>query len=321
MRRRTVALLMSLLAGQAAAGPFVEAVQRDWLGPRAADFARDGAALVPVLETLCAATPERAEADLAQAREHWLRALSSWETLAGVAVGPVLERRAQRRIDFTPTRPRMIEKAIRAEPKGPADMELVGTPAKGLPALEWLLWSRPVQPGTPGCRYAVRVAEEIRAEAAALAAARPATQDDTAFLAELVNQWVGGVERLRWPGMEMPLRVAMTSVPAAVPDFPRRDSHAAPLAWSAQWRALRGLALEGEGSLRAALESRGQTEAAAALAQAVAAADAAMGGLTTGEGTRILAAAKSLAGLKALVESRVAPALGVNIGFSDADGD
>jgi predicted lipoprotein len=36
---------------------------------------------------------------------------------------------------------------------------------------------------------------------------------------------------------------------------------------------------------------------------------------------RILAAAKQLAALKRLVENEIAPALGVNIGFSDADGD
>jgi predicted lipoprotein len=46
-----------------------------------------------------------------------------------------------------------------------------------------------------------------------------------------------------------------------------------------------------------------------------------MQGLITNNTPRILAAARQLAALKRLVEAEVAPALGVNIGFSDSDGD
>jgi uncharacterized protein len=56
-------------------------------------------------------------------------------------------------------------------------MELIGTPAKGLPALEWLLWVKPIQPASAECRYAVQVAAEIQREAQALVSRRspPAT--------------------------------------------------------------------------------------------------------------------------------------------------
>jgi hypothetical protein len=50
-------------------------------------------------------------------------------------------------------------------------MERIGAPAKGLPALEWLLWTQPVAPSSPACRYAAEVAADIAREAAALAAA------------------------------------------------------------------------------------------------------------------------------------------------------
>lgn len=296
-------------------------MQQDWLAPRAAGFTRAGAALTPAIQALCDAAPEQAAAALETARGQWLASLSGWERLSGVALGPVLERRSQRQIDFTPTRPRMIEKAIKSAPKTAADMELVGTPAKGLPALEWLLWTQPVQPATPACAYAVQVAAEVGREAAAIAQARYRPSDDQAYLAELVNQWVGGIERLRWAGMEMPVRVARTSGQAVEPDYPRRASGAAAVAWAAQWDALRTLAVARGGSLHAALRARAQDKLADRLAGAVRETDAAMQGLALGDHERILSAARSLAGLKHLVEAEVAPALAVSIGFSDADGD
>ncbi|MBK6742837.1 MAG: imelysin family protein [Hydrogenophilales bacterium] len=298
-----------------------EGIHHDWYAPRAAAFAVASAALTPAVQVLCEATPSQADASLQQARRHWLDVLAAWERLAGVAIGPVLERRSQRQIDFTPTRPRMIEKAIKATPKSAADMELIGTPAKGLPALEWLLWTQPVAPGTPACAYAVRVAEDIRREAEVLRQAKPGLADAQTLLSELVNQWVGGIERLRWPGMEMPVRVAATSATPVEPDFPRRSSGAAPLAWAAQWRALRELAMTGDASLAGALRARGHAALADALTGAVREADSAMQALETGDRERILAAAKRLAALKKQVENDVAPALGVTIGFSDADGD
>jgi predicted lipoprotein len=49
--------------------------------------------------------------------------------------------------------------------------------------------------------------------------------------------------------------------------------------------------------------------------------DKAMQGMRAADQSRMLDAARELAALKRLVEDKVAPALGVNIGFSDADGD
>jgi hypothetical protein len=297
------------------------AIHRDWLAPRAAEFASASAQLAPAVQAICDAKPEQASAELNAAREKWRVSLASWERLNGVSIGPVLQRRSQRQIDFTPTRPRLIEKAIKAAPKTPADMELIGTPAKGLPALEWLLWTQPVRPGSPACGYAVQVAADIHREAEALASSPFPAQDAQPFLSELVNQWVGGIERLRWAGMEMPVRVTMTSDKAASPDYPRRDSGTAPLAWAAQWDALKGLAVGGEGSLHAVLHMRGKDATVDKLAAAVLRVDASLQGLDGSDKERILAAAKELAALKYLVENEVAPALGVNIGFSDSDGD
>lgn len=302
------------------AGPFAESLHTAWSAPRAADLVRASAQLTPAITALCA-TPV-AEATLQPARQQWLSTLIAWERLSAVAIGPVLERRSQRQIDFTPTRPRLIEKAVKSAPTNAAEMELIGTPAKGLPALEWLLWVKPMQPASAECRYAVQLAAEIEREAKALAtmpATPSALQETQATASELVNQWIGGLERLRWANMEMPARVAQTAGDAA-PDFPRSASSASAASWAAQWEGLRGLA-SGAVSLQSMLRERQQHKTADALAQAIRQTDASMQGLTTADTARILAAAKTLAALKRLVENKVAPALGVSIGFSDADGD
>jgi predicted lipoprotein len=185
-----------------------EDLQRAWSTPRAAELVAASVQLTPAIETLCTANAATAESALENARRHWLNSLLAWERLSAVNFGPVLERRSQRQIDFTPTRPRMIEKAVKSAPASAADMELIGTPAKGLPALEWLLWVKPIQPASAECRYAVRVAADIEREAQALQAAPAPVADDSVVLGEWANQWVGGLERLRWSGMEMPAQPA-----------------------------------------------------------------------------------------------------------------
>lgn len=308
------------LSGAVSADGLGERLHAAWSQPSAAEFAAASARIAPAVQAVCDASGDGAEPALALARQRWLGALTSWERLSGVAFGTLLERRLQRQIDFTPTRPRLIAKAIKAAPASAADMELIGTPAKGLPALEWLLWVNPVQPASPACRYAVQVAAEIEREAQSLAAAPVPQVDDQTALSELVNQWIGGLERLRWANMEMPARVALTSGGRDVPDFPRRHAGASAASWAAEWEALRGLAT-GAVSLEAMLRERGRNAAADAFAQAMRQTDAAMQALTAEDTPRLLAVAAQLATLKRGVEDTVAPALGVNIGFSDADGD
>lgn len=312
----------------AVTGMQFQALHQEWYVPKSTDFAHDSAQLKPTIQAVCDAVPEKSEATLQQARQSWLKALSSWEKLSAVAIGPLIERRSQRQIDFTPTRPRMIEKAVKAAPASLADMELIGTPAKGLPALEWLLWVKPVQPASAECRYAVLIAEEIEREAVALneaykrmAGQALAKEAADAALSELVNQWVGGIERLRWPNMEMPVRVALTAKNKTEPEFPRRSGEAMDMLWSAEWDALRTLATGKGFSMESALRSRGHNQLAGLLASSTMKTDKAMQGMRAADQSRMLDAARELAALKRLVEDKVAPALGVNIGFSDADGD
>ena len=314
-----------------------------WGQPRAAGFAQAAKALPAPLRALCAAPAAQPGAALADARKAWQTAMLAWESLSAVAIGPVVSRRAQRQIDFAPTRPQLIERAIKAQPQGAKAFERVGTPAKGLPALEWLLWTQPVQPASPGCSYAVEVALDVEREAVALQAAfKEAAATDwgaedeqersAQAMGEFINQWVGGIERLRWAHMEKPLRAAQGT---RSPDYPRAASGLTSEAWTAEWSTLRTLAvLPPEAAVPAPgqalvpletyLRGRGLNPLADRLVKTTQDIDSAFSALTRAgqhNGTQVQQVAKALSALKRLAEAEIAPALQVSIGFSDADGD
>lgn len=354
-RRACVGLLIALLFNGAAVAQtvaanvavpfytppaFVQGLYRFWYAPQAKTFATEAAELPAAIQRLCAGEGDSVEA-LQSARTRWRSAALAWDTLSAAAVGPLLQRRSARQIDFSPTRPELIERAIRAEPADAQAMERVGTPAKGFPALEWLLWTRPITPNTPACRYAVLVAREIETEAQALArsfeelAQRSWAGDEAAAVAamsELLNQWVGGLQRLRWDQMEKPLRSAQTAgARASLPAYPRAASGSTRQSWASRWQALRALAAAqgndipapGAGlvPLETYLRGRGLNPLANKLAAATAGVTLQVQAANPAEPGRTLAAAQSVAKLKRLAEAEVAPALEVHIGFSDSDGD
>ncbi|MBO9677630.1 MAG: imelysin family protein [Acidovorax sp.] len=321
----------------------LQGIYGHWALPRAQDFDRNARALVPAVAALCQAPAADGKAALESARTAWQATVHAWEQLAAVSMGPVIARRSQRAIDFTPTRPALIEKAIATQPQGAKAFERIGTPAKGLPALEWLLWTRPVLPGSPACGYAHEVAQDVARESAALEkafseaagtdwGAENEQEESTQAISEFVNQWVGGIERLRWAQMDKPLRAVQGT---RTPDYPRTASGHTLAAWAATWGGLRSLTtlpataqapVAGEAlvPLEMVLRGKGLNPLADRLRQATGKVDASMAQVQKA-GTRnkaaIQQAARDLAALKFLAESEVAPALQVSIGFSDADGD
>lgn len=322
-------------------GHFMQGAYRDWYAPQAAGFATQAAALPGAVAALCDAAPADAPGRLAQARAQWQASTAAWDRLSSVQIGPLVQRRSARQIDFTPTRPELITRAIQSAPADAAAMERIGTPAKGLPALEWLLWSRPVAPQTPACRYAVQVAADVSREAAALSgdlaelAAREPGEDDAASapaMAELLNQWVGALERLRWAQMDKPrLSGASGSDGHNAAPYPRSASGQTSASWAAQWQGLRTLAVSAGAQvplpgqdlvpLETYLRGRGLNAVASTLARSMAQADKALHQLAPDNKAGVGTATRALAALKKLTEADVAPALEVNIGFSDADGD
>lgn len=294
--------------------------------PRAAAFSQEATRLVGAVNALCNGTPAQATTGLSAAQGQWRSTATAWDRLAGVATGPVVKRRAMTALDFSPTRPTTIVRAIQTAPSGPEQMERIGTPAKGLPALEWLLWSAQPVPQTPACRYTQQVAQELAREAGALAAgfdaqARTdwANEHRATFLAlqELINQWLGGVERLRWTQIDKPLKAAESSTKKKAPAFTRSLSGQTGAGWAANWDAQRSL---GE-PVAAALQARGKAELAAKLQGALKRTDQALATARPDQAATLAPAVEALGALKKLIEAEIAPALDVTIGFSDGDGD
>jgi len=308
---------------------------RQVLVPRAEAFAVQAARLPVMLQAHCAAGG--GAASLAATRAAWVDVLLAWELLATVPLGPLIERRAMRALDFQPARPELIERAIARQPATASDMQRIGTPAKGLPTLEWLLWTRPVASQTPACSYAQRVAEELAREAQALrdAVGKAAAADwdeargDAAF-AEFINQWIGAAERLRWTQIDKPRKEAATRG-RAKPAFPRAASGQTAASWQRQWQVLREGAVHDGGALprpgdglvplESYLRGRGLNELADAWAARIERTGAGLQGLQPGDNKRLDAAVRELAATKALAQDKLAPALEVSIGFSDSDGD
>lgn len=356
-RRSAVLALGLALAGLAAgqstapvvAAPYYSAEQAlqglytHHLPPLAKDFQTQADRLVETTAQYC-----KGQAAPLALRVQWQSTLVSWETLSTPAVGPLVTRRSQRQIDFWPTRPDLLRRSMEKTPATLADMDRVGTPAKGFPSFEALLnqWaaSRQAAPA-PACRYAELIAQGIAAEARELQneLGQQATKewDDepevtTASLAEWVNQWLAGLERLRWAHIEKPITTHQTTGNAAkgtpVP-YARLDRDTNLRDWRAQWQSLLAQGRLPTGTpppaagqalvpMEALLMGRGQLALAQKWGQALDQVTAGMDKLTPRSSEReLLAVTKSMKAVTVLFQNEVAAALDVPLGFSDADGD
>ncbi|PXW96122.1 hypothetical protein C7444_10728 [Sphaerotilus hippei] len=344
----TLALALPRLAGAASrdlvtplygADGFVRCLWQFVCVPAAGDFRREAEALATALTPAQATAGEAGEHLLRAGRYAWTRTLPAWLRLASVATGPLIERRSLRALDFQPTRPELIGRAVAQAAAGPLDepaMERIGSPAKGLPALEHLLWSSADEfPREPALfHYLASVARDLAREARAIEAAWQARLDaeldeDTviAGMAEFINQLLGAVEGLRWRDIEHPLRAAS---PTKQP-YPRQRSGQTAQAWAAAWQTLRELCLtpsvwpepgQDRVPLGLYLRSIGLLQVADRLDALVDQTDRLMQGLTPRDRPdRLRQATLSLARLKSLIENEVATGAKVRIGFSDNDGD
>lgn len=311
------------------------------LPPLAQAFVDETGRLSAELDAQCG-RPGAAPALQAQ----WLRVLLAWQALATPAVGPVLSRRSQRAIDFWPTRPALIDKALAQAPRTLDDLERIGTPAKGIPALEWLL-RRPLNADT--CAYAGLLSQGLQAEAAALAQEIAALATSTAqegtqeaedenptvgpLFGEWVNQWLAGWERLRWAEIEQPVQKARTR--QGGPEFARLDRATNLAEWRAQWAALKAQARVSPAQVQAPpqpnqalvpiealLLGKGQMALAGRWARALDKVDARLAALTPQASTKeLLALTQEMKSVTVLYQNEVAQALDVPLGFSEADGD
>jgi uncharacterized protein len=314
-----LALAFTGLAGAQTPAPIVSPAQ--WMRSLADDF------LVPGYEALSARARELESAtrtlcsapgtsELAHARERWRAAALEWRRVAVVPIGPTLARRSARRLDFWPTRPGDVEAAI-ARTEAGATLERVGVSARGLPALEYLLFadvrlSRPAHAAR--CRYAAVLAAEVGVETAALAtewrkwgAQWPdAAGEDAAHAAmtDGLNALVGALEQLRLRRLQKPR--ASTTQAELLAGFEGVEQ-----ALAGANRVLRGL-----GHLELAERVEGLAREARASLQALPPAlDAKSAAAARAR------AAGPLGRLQTALATDVADALRVTVGFNESDGD
>jgi uncharacterized protein len=301
---------------------FVQTAYRLHFAPRFAKFAAASAELSNAVALTCREfTPGNVE----KARGAWIDAMLAWESAGAILVGPLLDRHSAANVDFWPTRPSMIEGALR-KPQDVAALRRTGVAARGLPALEWLLWlpgdaQRTVDQDR-ACAYTLLLADDVAQEAQILEASFVALGNATSTpenavkrLGEMINQTTGAVEVLRRKRL---LNPASVGNPKA---FARSLSGQSRRAWDAQWESINSFLLSGQGSIQALLIESRLDPSAARLKEAATRSDDAIRKAVPADPGSVGHAAEALMKLRRVLEAEVAAPLAIPISFSDFDGD
>jgi uncharacterized protein len=309
---------------------FVNGFFRAYALPRAQAWQASCATLVRTL-----ASSARPASD---ARAALRATVLDWAALSALATGPLVSRRSARRVDFQPVRTALVLRAVEAAPAGAEAMERIGSAAKGMGALEWLLWAPAAPQHDAAKAFALETARDLQREADAVAegfaalAERDLDEESVvASFAEILNQWIGGVEQLRMQRLVRPVEEARTGG-ARSPLLLRPWSGVDAEERAVRWRALQAAAVfaggtappRGHGQLvtiETYLRGRGLNHLADRLRAVAASADRALRAAGADRPASMLLAAQYLSKAKHLAEADLAPALEVRVGFSDADGD
>jgi uncharacterized protein len=265
----------------------------------------------------------------------WVSTMLNWERLAAVAVGPLVERRSARTIDFWPTRPAQIERILSAGTESLTtlgQLESIGSTARGLPALEWLMWRRPANPNTQ--HYAKLLAQQVWNESSilldgyrSLATAQRSEEQAASLYGDWFGQAVGGLDQLRIKKMVPETRGKDSSV------WVRGVSGHTAAAWQAQLQGLQAFLVGSPtaqaaradwpvaGSLQGLLlgndNLQSSRELQALTRAALRAGAQAQPGNTPSLNTAIQALTQLSQHLNGLADS----VLNISMGFTDADGD
>jgi predicted lipoprotein len=354
---------------------WMQVMHDEWALPRYVRLNERAQALAAAVAQACAgpgvpasapAAPVRAGTPpaLAAAQRTWRDTMQVWRQLEALQLGPTLARRTSKTIDFWPTRPAVIDKAVQmtagmavSGPEAEQAMQQWGTAAKGLPALEWLLFpaagaAAPLMQGEGHCRYAQRISLALAGETALLAAAwrdeaarwhSPQPPPVQKSLSDTVNLFIGSIELLRGKklakGAEIQARVRTGTAPAGARHLDAFDSMRSGGTRELLWQHYDALAQLLLGRTPALAFTRdapswglddvllqiGQPRLAAGLAPAVQRTRAVLRALPADPQrwtpAAVRRAAESLAELRNAIDPAVAQALHVTITFTDADGD
>jgi predicted lipoprotein len=254
----------------------------------------------------------------------------AWEALGAVAIGPLLERHSEANIDFTPTRSYMVEGAVEQALSDTTTLRRTGVAGRGLPAMEWLLWTPAAAPlvmaDPRACNYTLLLAQDVVEEAQALQArfgelAQAVPDHGTAAQssAELVNQLVGAVEVLRRKRLFNPVVISNPKT------FARALSGEAQRAWTVRWQSIQHLLIteqrEGPATIWQLVHDQDLLTTADSLQTAVAGVTSALEKASPGELESVRRAADALLSLRRTLQEDVAPSLQIPTSFSDSDGD
>ncbi len=288
-------------------------------------------------------------AALAALNEQYSKAYLTWLELSALVTGPMLTNNTVRQIDFRPLRLNLLERAIQKQPVGADQMALVGSPAKGFPAYEYLLTQPSFKLATAPCAYAREVVQDLIRVVSELkwtTVKNMASDEDeqaNALQADMqlyFNQLVGAVHNLAWERMEKSMLKASDQGAAGKGViWPFSELNLTTRAWAAQWRGIEPLLVLGspqvpDGAqqvipLEAYLRGLGQIGLADNLVKHSAAASLRLQTIALNKpelnqdsrAQSIEQSIKALKALKTFLEQDVAKGLNVSIQFSSSDGD
>jgi predicted lipoprotein len=359
MRRLTLCLLTAAFCGSlhAADRPEVSAQRelfRHWAAdvmlPLTQEFAAAAGKLSGTAQAFCAGQRELRDVQAA-----WRDAQSAWQPLEMLQLGPAIERRTQRQVNFWPVRPKLLEPLLADTASiDPERIDTLGASGKGFPALEYLLFPVDKTNANPRkhCHVVQALAAHVKAEAQGLATdwrgqdggdggfARQLTEagrhpQNSPFasadqaLSDVVNLLIAGLDALKSRKVGKPLE---------------KSSDGASLERIESWRAgtsldhirdnLRGFELlffgpgkDGFGldDYLARIERpglarviRGELDAAQ---KALSAIRPPMQNAVVTQRRQVEQLHQSLGRLQYLMETEVADALKVDLGFNTSDGD
>jgi uncharacterized protein len=314
-------------AGEITRAQFVRDVTTRHFLPSVAAFAKVAPTLTEAIETLCQSpTTESLEA----ARAAWIKTMLAWENASAIGFGPLLARRAVYHIDYWPSRENLIAQALSKPPATVKELELIGGPAKGIPAIEWFLWTPPAKPeilaDAGRCAYAKLLALDVEVESreldsAFVAFAENGLSDSVAsdLFAGLLNLVHGEVEQMGDRKLDRPAKVDKGKT------FPRLLSGQTVQAWNAQWSSMRNFLIADDedrnDNLERFLRAQGLAPVADKLRTSVEAVTGDLKRIQRATPAEAVKVATDLRAVRTVLSDDVAAALNIPIQFTVNDGD
>ena len=336
---------------QDAVGELLDTLAGGVIVPAYADLVDGLDGLGTALDDLCA---QPSTAGLDAARTAWRGAADAWERTRPVGVGPAMDRRLMSSVDY-PARPDDVAEVLAdTEPVTPEALADSGASARGLGAVELLLFEPDVSDtqlaAGPAagrrCTYAAAAttlagdaAQEVLADwtgegGEGGAGDEPATEafvagvdgDPQSSLSALVNEVAHALQTIDDQGLR---GISVAQGPDDVPVNQRDGAAGHRVADLKALLATVQAVIEGPGGDDGLgrLVTERSDETGQRLDEASSTAVEAMGALpdsipdTLAAPDDLAAASDAVAELKVVVSTEVASLLGITIGFSDADGD